>query len=797
MQQACVNTVRVYTVPPTWLLDMAAEYGLLLLVGVPWPQHIAIQTRKDRLEVLAQVQNAVRQLSGHPAVLGCLVGNEIPASLIRWYGKIKSEKLLYDLYDAAKQVDPGMLVSYANYPSTEYLELPFLDFQAFNLYLHERRNFHIYLAKLQNMAGSKPLVISEFGLDSRQHGSDAQASYLDWQTQEIFQMGCAGAVAYAWTDEWFRNGRNVDEWLFGIVDRERQPKPAYHAMAHRFAQVPFGEQNWPWVSVVIAVYNGASTLDDCLNSLVNMHYPNYEVLVVDDGSNDGTDKIADRYAAKYPQQVRAIHTPNGGLSVARNIGIVEATGHIVAYTDADCRVDPDWLYYFAARLMQGDITAVGGPNLVPADDGWIAQCVGLAPGGPTHILTNDELAEHIPGCNMAFWKNALEEVGGFQPVYRVAGDDVDLCWRLQAIGHHIGFAPGAVVWHHRRPSIRAYLKQQIGYGQAEAILERDHPEKFNGLGQIQWSGRIYGLPQVLPFSREARIYQGVFGSAGFQSLYHPTTSSWVNLPQMPEWYILTFLFLVLSRGVPWAGIAGLAMLCITARYACKAGFAADLPGNLPRKEELKYKGTIALLHFLYPLVRMWGRLKGGLKPFRLKKGSATSEQDVKIQWRHLRAVLWPWGEFETAFWSQNGQEHEDFLRRLISQLNKQHLSLSTNNGWDPWDLLVERGISGRAYLFSAIEYHGGPKRLLRLRVKTKIMSWATGILVILAILSLGTAIVITPLKLADWVLDLPSFVLLCLWICWLGAQRIWLAASILATAEQLAQDLGLIVLSQP
>src|SRR5207245_6930080 len=101
-------------------------------------------------------------------------------------------------------------------------------------------------------------------------------------------------------------------------------------------------------------------------------------------------------------------------------------------------------------------------------------------------------AEHIPGCNMAFRKEALEAIGGFDPVFRTAGDDVDVCWRLRDRGGIIGYAPAAVVWHHRRKSIRKFWKQQVGYGKAEALLERKWPARYSSIGQLSWLGRIYG-----------------------------------------------------------------------------------------------------------------------------------------------------------------------------------------------------------------------------------------------------------------------------------------------------------------
>ena len=98
----------------------------------------------------------------------------------------------------------------------------------------------------------------------------------------------------------------------------------------------------------------------------------------------------------------------------------------------------------------------------------------LRPGGPSHVLLTDIVAEHIPGCNMAFWRWAFENVGGFDTEYHKAGDDVDFCWRIQQAGGVIAFSPTAVVWHHRRFTLRAFLKQQDGYGEAESLLRFKH-----------------------------------------------------------------------------------------------------------------------------------------------------------------------------------------------------------------------------------------------------------------------------------------------------------------------------------
>src|SRR5204862_8289715 len=163
--------------------------------------------------------------------------------------------------------------------------------------------------------------------------------------------------------------------------------------------------------------------------------------VVDDGSIDESAMIAERYDG------RLIRTENRGLAAARNTGLEAASGPIVAYLDDDCRPDPHWLTYLAETLKQGLFAGAGGPNLAIRGDGAVADAVGHAPGWPTHVLLSDGEAEHIPGCNMAFWADRLRRIGGFDPQFRVAGDDVDICWRLQERGEKLGFSPAAMVWH--------------------------------------------------------------------------------------------------------------------------------------------------------------------------------------------------------------------------------------------------------------------------------------------------------------------------------------------------------------
>jgi hypothetical protein len=164
-----------------------------------------------------------------------------------------------------------------------------------------------------------------------------------------------------------------------------------------------------------------------------------------------------------------------------------------------------------------------------------------------------------------------------------------------------------MVWHHRRNSLRAYLRQQTGYGRAESLLERAHPEKFNGLGQVRWAGRIYAaLPSGRLFSRP-RIYQGIFGSAPFQSIYQPSEGLVAYLMQTPEWYALLLGMIVLSVLNPLLLL--LPILCLGAQAAvcAHAALTAQLPKPFLAQQEPHLRWLIFWMHFLQPLARAWGR----------------------------------------------------------------------------------------------------------------------------------------------------------------------------------------------
>ena len=707
MVEIGVNCFRTFTVPPKWLLERAASHGLRVIVGIPWAQHISfLDSTQTQTEIRQTIARSVTTCERHPAVFAYLVGNEIPPEIIRWYGTERIRSFLASLVDCTKDIDPRALVSYANFPSTEYLETDFLDFLAFNVYLHREEDFRRYLSHLHNLAGDRPLVLTEIGIDSIRNGTAFQAETLAWQVRASFETGVAGMVIFSWTDDWHAysgaEGFQVDDWAFGLVDRKRQKKPAFKAVKEYYdAPLPPRLPTYPKVSVVVCVYNGERTMDSCLAALEKLNYPNYEVIVVNDGSTDGTRQIAEGY-----NDIRLIHQENKGLSEARNVGIRAATGEIVAFTDADCMADPDWLTHLVARFQSSDFGAVGGPNLTPPDDSFIASCVAVSPGAPTHVLLDDEVAEHIPGCNMAFRREALEAIAGFDPIFRAAGDDVDLCWRLQNKGYKIGFSPAAVVWHYRRNTVRDYLKQQRGYGKAETLLFFKHPCRFNVLGQSRWFGRIYGDLSSYLSSRQPRIYSGVFGRGLFQTLYQPPPSVLSCLPLTLEWNV--FAVVLFTCAVLFGGLFALGTIpflltvgvCLTSAMRSRiAPKFRGLPATL----------LIASLIYLGPIVRTLERYRWRLRRLREVKPVDLNgpTQDPQIRW-HERA-------FYLSYWNEKGQEKESLLHSIMDFLLPRKYLIAMDQGWSQWDLEICHGPWAKAQIKTATENHGGNKRVLRVR----------------------------------------------------------------------------------
>jgi hypothetical protein len=301
----------------------------------------------------------------------------------------------------------------------------------------------------------------------------------------------------------------------------------------------------------------------------------------------------------------------------------------------------------------------------------------------------------------------LLDIGGFDPQFRTAGDDVDVCWQLQEQGHTLGFSPGAMVWHHHRNSVRAYWRQQQGYGQAEAMLELKWPERYNIFGHVTWSGRLYGRGLTLPIFGIRRVYQGMWGLAPFQTLAEASPGTLRALPLMPEWYLVIAVLGILSLGgVAWhplLAVLPLFALSVTAAMtqAWISARRTTLSGR-PRWWVVSFaaKVTVAFLHLVQPLARLRGRLRYGLTLWR-KRGH--------------NAMSWPIPRTFPIFVGR-WRPPEQQLAALQSAMRAAGAVVWRGGPYDAWDLHVRGGIFGSSRLLMAFEDSGSGTQLARLRL---------------------------------------------------------------------------------
>ena len=665
------NTVRMYHPPPEWFLDLAAEHQLRVIIDLNWPKHLCfLDSPKLQRDARQSVRRTVAANKTHPAVFAYNMANEIPADIVRWSGERRVSAFIDSLIEAAKDADPEALCTFASFPPTEFLRADNVDFLSFNVYLHQRKPFESYLARLQMLANNKPLVLTEFGFDSIREGEANKSEMLAWQIEAAFRAGLAGTVLFSFTDDWVHSGRAIEDWAFGVMTRDRSPKGSFGVVRRSYQEAPhFALPRYPKVSIVVATYNGARTLKSCLDSLARLNYPDYEVIVVDDGSTDATPEIAQRYA-----QFHYLRQANHGLSVARNTGIAAAHGEIVVFTDSDCRADEDWLNYLVGDLLTQGFHGIGGHNFLPPDDSWVAAAVMASPGGPAHVMLTDRDAEHVPGCNMAFYKWVLDDIGRFDPTFRKAGDDVDVCWRILERGYRLGFSSAGFVWHHRRSNVAAYLKQQSGYGEAEALLAHKHPEYFNAFGVGIWHGRIYGSSKPGVILQRPVIYHGLFGSGFFQKLYNPEPAHLLMLVTSLEYHgIVTGPVVILSFPFSFFWPMAIASFALSLGICVAAAVQADLPR---KKRRLWSRPLIALLFFLQPVVRGWARYR-----WRFNAQSAPKHRAVKAG---PGAPL----SDQLLYWSTARCDRYKLLSRLLDRLDDEGWQNKPDTGWGKCDLEI-------------------------------------------------------------------------------------------------------------
>ncbi len=209
---------------------------------------------------------------------------------------------------------------------------------------------------------------------------------------------------------------------------------------------------YPKLSIIVLVLNSERYVERLCQSLINLDYPDYELIFVDGGSTDRTLHMLKNYP------VKVVHAPGSKIAEARNRGITSAKGTLVAFTDHDCTVDREWVKHLAYHILSDPfVGSVGGPNYIVHDSTAKSKAITYVLGswlgnaGSTQFFKykNARAVPAIPACNMMFRRDVLEQAGLFDQNLLYC-EDADICHRVAKLGYTVLYIPGAIVYHHLR-----------------------------------------------------------------------------------------------------------------------------------------------------------------------------------------------------------------------------------------------------------------------------------------------------------------------------------------------------------
>jgi cellulose synthase/poly-beta-1,6-N-acetylglucosamine synthase-like glycosyltransferase len=255
-------------------------------------------------------------------------------------------------------------------------------------------------------------------------------------------------------------------------------------MINDLSAQPHPPIEWPFVSIIVAVYNEERRIIKCLTSLASINYKSeYEVLVIDGMSTDSTAKLIQEFCLNHPN-FKCFKNHKIIASAGRNIGITESRGVIVAFTDGDIVVDNDWLTILVSSLTVGEpkLAGVGGPNLLSSSATFAERCIRFAAstffGSGRSIQYayrfKKKYVSSLSTCNAAYWKPKLLEMKGFDE-YLLSGGDLDLNLRLRKKGYFLKYIPEAKVTHYQDESVKSFINRMIYYGILRTKMLKKHP----------------------------------------------------------------------------------------------------------------------------------------------------------------------------------------------------------------------------------------------------------------------------------------------------------------------------------
>ncbi len=264
-------------------------------------------------------------------------------------------------------------------------------------------------------------------------------------------------------------------------------------------------------SVLICTYNRPDLLAQCLDALIYRTTEKPDQVVLVNGGDERADEVVRQRAEGGEQriEIKLVKTVNKNLAASRNVGLPHCTGDIVAMTDDDAQVFPDWVTLMKqVHHEHPEAGAIGGLVMGTNTESLVGKVADLMTfpswKEPQYVRT-------LPGVNISYKQRMVEKVG-LQDETLFRGEDVDYNWRVQHLGYKVFFDPQIKVYHHHRPTLKGFLNQHYMYGRAYYLVRRKwqdmycvYPHRIRGVRDILKAGNFFAALLYQPFKTSQQV----------------------------------------------------------------------------------------------------------------------------------------------------------------------------------------------------------------------------------------------------------------------------------------------------
>lgn len=226
------------------------------------------------------------------------------------------------------------------------------------------------------------------------------------------------------------------------------------------------------ISFLMPAYNSADTIGAAIGSIIDLE-GDFErrIIVVDDGSVDGTHQVAESYRERFPAVIDLVRQPNRGESAALNAALARADGDYIALFESDVAASPDWLARILPEFADETVMGAGGRLLTPADSNWIERIAGY--DVDRKFESQPKYVRHITSANAVYRAAAFERFGRFDESLYNSCLDADLNQKITDAGYKLVYVADAIAWHHYKGTLGAYLKRNYLYARYRPHLRGD------------------------------------------------------------------------------------------------------------------------------------------------------------------------------------------------------------------------------------------------------------------------------------------------------------------------------------